>query len=227
MRIFAARKQAKSESGFTMIELVAALSITALLGIAIVTVIIGVLETNGKTQINAATTVKAQHVLTSFETDIKQAEEILAADKHSVIFFYRADNRCELHKYQFVPDAETENKLALFHTIKSGFVPGTVDCATLKDNILTSDSTALTEQTEIRNLSPDSRLYYFSETGDFAPRPGDPEFRLDDQIAPCKLSAVQLVLFTTAIAGDSTYQNENTIKTSIQSGAKGVACQPN
>jgi type II secretory pathway pseudopilin PulG len=215
------------QQGFTIIELVAALAITALLGIAIVSVIIGVLESNGKTQINAATTVRAQHVLTAFETDIKQAEEIVAADKHSVMFFYRADNRCELHLYKFIPDDQTENKLALFHTIRSGFVPGTVDCSTLKTNILTSDTPALTEQVELRNIGLNSRFYYFAENGDFAPRPGDPEFRLVDQISPCRISAVQMVLQTTAIAGDSTVLNENTIKTSVQSGAKGVACLPN
>lgn len=214
------------EQGFTIVELVAALAITALLGIAIISVIIGVLESTGKTQINAAMTVRAQHVLTSFETDIKQAEEIVAADRHSLMFFYRANNRCELHLYKFVPDDETENKLALFHSVRSGFVPGTVDCSTLKTNILTSDTPALTEQVELKNLGLGSRFYYFAENGDFAPRPGDPEFRLADQISPCRVSAVQIVMETTAIAGDTTVLNENTMKSSVQSGAKGVACLP-
>lgn len=216
-----------AQQGFTIVELVAALAITSLLGIAIISVIIGVLESNGKTQINAATTVRAQHVLTSFETDIKQAEEVIAADRHSVMFFYRANNRCELHTYKLVPDPQTEDKIALFHSIRSGFVPGTVDCSTLKTNILTSETPALTERIELRNLGLGTRFYYFAENGDFAPRPGDPEFRISDQISSCRISAVQLVLQTTALSGDTTVSNENTIKTSIQSGAKGVACLSN
>lgn len=214
------------QKGFTVIELVAALAITSLLGIAVVTVIIGVLESNGKTQINAATTVQAQHVLMAFERNAKQAEELISASRHGLQFFYRADNRCELHTYQFVPDSENPKKLALFHSIQSGFVPGTVDCSMLKDNILTSGSGAITTRTELSSLGANSRFVYYAENGDVAPRPGYAEFQVNDQVVPCKIAAVEIVLETTAIAGDSTYENEDAIKTSIQSGAKGVACLP-
>lgn len=221
------KRLASQQSGFTIIELVAALAITALLGIAVVTVIIGVLETNGKTQINAATTVKAQHVLIAFERNAKQAEELISASKQGMQFFYRADNRCELHTYQFVPDPENARKLALFHSIRSGFVPGTVDCSMLKDNILTSGEGAVTNRVELSSLGTNSRFVYYAENGDVAPRPGYAEFQINDQVASCKIAAVEIILETTSIAGDSTYINEDSIKTSIQSGAKGVACLPN
>lgn len=214
------------QNGFTLIEVVAALAITTVLGIAVVTVIIGVLESNGKTQINAATTVKAQHVLMAFERNTKQAEELVSASKHGIQFFYRADNRCELHTYQFVPDAETPKKLSLYHSVRSGFVPGTVDCSTLKDNILANSAGALTERTELTNIGPGSRFIFYAENGDSTPRPGYAEFRLADQVPPCKIAAIEIVLETTSLSGDTTYLNEDSIKTSIQSGAKGVACQP-
>lgn len=220
-----AKKVQNGDAGFTIIELVAAVAITTLLGIAIISVIIGVLDSNGKTQINAATTVKAQHALTNFEQNVKQAEEIVSASKHSVQFFYRANNRCEFHTYQFAPDQNLPQKLSLVHTIRSGFVPGTVDCSALSDSILSRSIGVLTERIELENLGAGSRFFYYGDNSAQIPRPGDADFRIRDQVNPCQITAIQIMTRTTAIAGDSTYENEDSVWSSIQANAKGVSCR--
>lgn len=214
----------KRNDGFTVVELVSALAISMIISIAVVTVVLGTLESTGKSQLNTATQAKIQVALNNFTINARNAENLYVADKHTLMFTYRMQNRCELHTYKFEPDIINPGYLALKHDISSAFVPGNVPCSDLKEALISSSNTANTERTEIHRINVNSGFGYFSEAGQAINRPDSILFNAENQNPLCQITSTNLTILSYALSEESEALVNNTTSVRFTNNALGLSC---
>jgi Tfp pilus assembly protein PilE len=223
MRYISSMKTSRS-AGFTLVELLSAMSITLILSIAVITVVLGSLNSTGKSQLNAAMQTKVQTALNSFIINARESEKLYVADKQTIIFSYRTSNKCELHRYSFVPDINNSTKLALQHEINSVFVPGTVDCNLVEETLLLRNNTANTLRIEIDRVEPGSGFTFYSEAARSVVTPESSGFSLEQQSPLCKITSVSISVLTNATAGDSESTVNNAMNVRLSNNALGLSC---
>lgn len=214
----------KNSKGFTLVELVSALAISLVISIAVVTVILGTLDSTGKSQLNTASQAKIQTALNNFTINARNAEEVYVADKNTLMFTYRMENRCELHKYKFVPDSRNPGYLALQHSIASVFIPGNVSCSELEESLLAETNAALTERVEINRLGVNSGFTYYAETGKSLIRPESSLFDPSDQTPLCKITSANITIFSYALSEESEAIVNNTTSIRFNNNSLGLTC---
>lgn len=214
----------KNQRGFTLIELISAMAITLILSIAVITVILGTLNSTGRTQLNAAIQSKVQTSVNSFVLNIRDAEKLYIADKNTVMFSYRTSNKCELHKYSFTPDPTDSTALALQHEISSVFVPGTVSCNSVETTLLTKNNTANTVRNEIDRVEVGSGFTYYSEAARAVITSESAGFNFAQQTPLCRITSVSITILTAASTAESENIVENTVNVRLSNNALGLGC---
>lgn len=214
----------RNNKGFTLVELVSALAITMVISIAVVTVILGTLDSTGKNQLNTTLQAKIQTSLNNFTINSRNAEKVYIADKSTLTFTYRMENRCELHTYKIVPDEINTGYSALIHKISSVFVPGNVPCEQLEASLLSGTNTASTERIEINRIGNNSGFTFFSEAGQAIPRPGSLAFDPLQQLPTCKITSANLTIFSYALSEESEAIVNNTTSIRFNNNALGLTC---
>lgn len=222
MRARCNHKEAKR--GFTLVELLAAMSITLILSTAVITVILGTLNSTGRSQLNAAIQSKVQTSVNTFVINVRDAEKIYVADKNTFMFSYRTSNKCELHKYYFSPDITDSTSLSLQHDISSVFVPGTVSCNSVEKTLLTKNNTANTSRFEISKVKPGSGFSYYSEASRAVVTPESPGFTVSKQTPLCKITSISITVLTSASTPESENIVENTVNVRLSNNALGLGC---
>jgi hypothetical protein len=214
----------RKDNGFTVVELVSALAISMIISIAVVTVILGTLESTGKSQLNTATQAKVQVALNNFTINARNAETVYIADKHTLMFTYRMENRCELHTYKFAPDAINPGYLAFVHQISSAFVPGNVPCSELKSALIQKANTANTDRIEINRVNINSGFKYFSEAGQGIERPDSRLFDITTQNPLCKITSTNVTILSYALSEESEALVNNTTSVRFTNNSLGLSC---
>lgn len=210
--------------GFTLVELISAMAITLILSIAVITVVLGSLNSTGKSQLNAAMQTKVQTALNSFVINTRESEKLYVADKQTIMFSYRTSNKCELHRYSFVPDINNNTKLALQHEINSVFVPGTVDCDAVEETLLLKNNTANTLRVEIDRVEQGSGFTFYSEAARSVITPESSGFSLEQQSPLCKITSVSISVLTNATSGDNESAVNNAMNVRLSNNALGLSC---
>lgn len=213
-----------NNKGFTIVELVSALAISMVISIAVVTVVLGTLDSTGKSQLNTAGQAKNQTSLNNFTINARNAEKLYVADKNILMFTYRMENRCELHEYKFTPDPINQGYLALKHSISSVFVPGNVSCSELEKALLSKANSAVTERYEISRVGVNSGFSYYSEAGRKLLRPESSLFDAAAQTPLCKITSASLTIFSYALSEESEAIVNNTTSIRFNNNALGLTC---
>jgi Tfp pilus assembly protein PilW len=212
------------QRGFTIVELVSAMAITMILSTAVVAVILGTLNSTGRSQLNAVVQTQVQIALNYFVINTRDAEKLYIADKNNIMFSFRNDNRCELHKYSFVPDEENLGSVALAHNVSSVFVPGTVSCSSVEEKLLSGSDSALTNNIDLKNLDPSSSFTFFSESTRSIVTPDSSGFNLSQQSPLCKITSVSINVRSYSKTKDVSNLIDNTMSVRLSNNALGLSC---
>jgi type II secretory pathway pseudopilin PulG len=217
-------KEKKRNGGFTIVELLSAMSITLILSIAVITVVLGTLNSTGRSQLNAAVQSKVQAALNSFVLNVRDSEKVYVADRNTFMFSYRTSNKCEMHKYYFIPDPTDSSSIALQHEISSVFVPGTVSCDSVEETLLTKNNTANTSRLEVDKVKIGSGFTYYSEASRAIVSPESAGFIISQQTPLCKITTVGITVLTSASTPDSENTVDNTMNVRLSNNALGLSC---
>jgi Tfp pilus assembly protein PilE len=212
------------QRGFTIVELVSALAITMILSTAVVAVILGTLNSTGRSQLNAVVQTKVQVALNYFVLNARGAEKLYIADTNNIMFSLRNSNKCELHKYYFAPDESNIGSVALMHTVSSVLVPGTVPCVSVESNLLSGVGTSDTNTRALDSLAPDSSFTFFSESARSIITPDNSGFNLSQQSPLCKITSVSINVQSYSKTRDNSNLIDNTMNVRLSNNALGLSC---
>jgi type II secretory pathway pseudopilin PulG len=217
-------KEKKLDGGFTILELLSAMAISLILSIAVITVVMGTLNSTGRSQLNAAVQSKVQTALNSFVLNVRDSEKVYVADRNTFMFSYRTNNKCEMHTYYFIPDPQDSTSIALQHDISSVFVPGTVSCSSVEETLLTKNNTANTSRIEVDKVKVGSGFTYYSEAARAIISPESAGFIISRQTPLCKITTIGITVLTSASTPSSSNTIDNTVNVRLSNNALGLAC---
>lgn len=218
------KSHASRQGGFTIVELVSAMAITLILSTAVIAVILGTLNSTGRSQLNAVVQTQVQIALNYFVINARDAERLYIADKNNIMFSFRNDNRCEMHKYSFVPDESNMGSVALARKVSSVSVPGTVSCDTAKDRLLAGAASLKTDTIELKNLDPESSFAFFSEATRSVVTPDNIDFSVAQQSPLCKITSVSINVRSYSKTQEVSSLVNNTVNVRLSNNALGLSC---
>lgn len=224
-RIAALRQRTQAEDGFTIFELVSAVTLASLVSIATVTILISVTTNVGHAQANTAVAAQTESVMTNFSRAIRGANTFEAFSAQGVLFITENGSACERHQYQYVADDVNPGRMALRHTVTSVQLPTGANCDSVAERLRSGSITPLNDAIELRSLRADSRFSLFASTGQEVPALGSPSYMPDGDLPNCKISAVEISLFNvlTNSKGGSAVQ-ANSARVALLNNVRGLTC---
>lgn len=224
-RVAVLRQRARSEDGFTIFELVAAVSLAGIVSLATISILISVTGNVGKSQANTAVAAQTESVMTNFSRAIRGASTFDAFTAQGTVFITEKGNTCERHQYQFVADDVNPGRMALRHTIAAVQVPTGAGCDSVLDKIRSQAVTAQNDRIEVRSLSPASRFDLYADNGQRIPALGAIAYLPEGDLPNCKIASVEVVLvnmLTTSKGGSAT--QENVARVALINNVRGLTC---
>lgn len=224
-RVTALRQRARSEEGFTIFELVSAVTLAGLVSIATVSILISVTANVGQSQANTAVAAQTESVMTNFSRAIRGASTFEAFSAQGVLFITENGSACERHQYQYVADDVNPGRMALRHVVTSVQLPTGAGCESVAERLRAGTITPLNDAIELRSLHPDSHFALFASTGQEIPALGSLSYLADGDLPNCKISAVDIVLRNTLTnsKGGSAIQ-ENYARVALMNNVRGLTC---
>lgn len=219
------RRRHPSDGGFTLVEMLVAMSISLVLGISIVTVIMSSMNIMGVSQAVAVADAKTQAVLNSFGSTVRDADSIKSISKDSLVVNYRTSNRCERHTWTFTGDPDNEGRVQLVHTVLALTLPGTLACASVDPSLSSGQLAPQTDRIELNNLGAGSRFGIFDAANKQVKVLGDEGFNAESMIPLCQISSVSILLQTPNMrAQGNNYTNDQKTQVGVRNNARGLTC---
>jgi hypothetical protein len=224
-RVDALRQRTQSEAGFTIFELVSAITLASLVSIATVTILISVTTNVGQSQANTAMSAQTESVVTNFSRAIRGANTFESFSAQGVMFMTENGITCEKHQYQYVADDVTPGRLALRHVVTSVELPTGASCESVAEKLRSGSIDPLNDDIELRSLRPDSHFSIYASTGQELPTLGSSDYVSDGDLPNCKIAAVDIVLnniLTNAKGGSAVQQNYAHV--ALLNNVRGLTC---
>lgn len=224
-RVIALRRSAHTEAGFTIFELVAAVSLSAIVSLATISILITVTANVGQSQANTAIAAQTESAMTTFTRNIRGASTFEAFSRQGVVFVTENGSNCERHNYQFVGDESNAGKMALRHQVTAVQIPVGATCESISDRLRSGTVEALNDSTELRSLAPSSHFRIYASTGQELPTIGSPVYLAETDLPTCRVTAIEIVIDNalTTSRGASVIQ-ENTARAALINNVRGLTC---
>lgn len=218
------RRRTASDAGFTLIEVLVAMSMSLIIGMSVVTIVIASMNILGVSQAVSVADAKTQAVLNSFGTTVREADSIKSVSKDSLVVNYRTENRCERHTWTFTGDPEHAGRMQLSHTILALTLPGTLVCAAVDPSLSSGTIAPQTSRVEITNLGAGSRFTYFDSASKKTSVLGDEGFNATQALPLCQIASVSILLQTPNIRAGGSYTNDQITQVAVRNNARGLSC---
>lgn len=224
-RVKALRERARSERGFTIFELVTAVTLSGVVSLATITILITVTGNVGRSQANTAIGAQTESVLTNFSRNIRGASVFEAFSTQSALFITENGSKCERHLYQFVSDDTNPGRMALRHTITAVDLPSGAGCSSVTDRLRSGAITPQNDSIELRSLDPSSKFRIYASTGQEIPPLGATAYLVDGDLPNCTIASVDLNLVNvlTTSRGASVKQ-DNTARVALLNNVRALTC---
>jgi prepilin-type N-terminal cleavage/methylation domain-containing protein len=218
-------KEQRSDAGFTLIEVLMVVAMSALLGIAITASIMGSMTFFSQVQVNAVQSAKNAKVFTELEQKIRGMDTLQSATSSSLGFIYRDTSTCQYHVYTLETDTNHNGRLRLRHTITSESVSGLLTCDSVSAALTGGTITPQVDRVEASDLGSTSAFKYNDGGGQTTFRLGDLGYNAATVLPLCQIAGVNLTLYTRFTTRNSTEPDlvEN-VTVSILNNVRGLNC---
>lgn len=219
------RARLREEHGFTLIESLLVVAMSALLGTAIVGTVMASLNVMSQVELNAADGGKNQKAYTDFAWHARNMDRLAAATSTAAAFTYRALNSCQMHVYSLESDPRHVNRVQLRHQITSVDLTGLSSCDSVYNLLISGTVSPQVDRIEANDLNPQSSFAWLNTAGGTEPRPGNATYDSGHTIPTCQLSAVSMTLYTHYYSKDTQVpdQPEN-VTVALLANARGTTC---
>lgn len=220
----ARRWASQRESGYSIVEVVVAISMSATLGLAASATIMWGLNVGAKTQANISLSSKTARILDKFEASVKDSDAIISATGTQVKYTFQRGVNCELHTYNF----DTSNgRTSLIHTVRSAALRGGNYCSNVQAALVAGTIGNQTSLTEVDNLGSASGFNYFSADGKRSLMPGEPGYDASTALALCRIGSITIVIYNKEqlLSQASSARNKaESLTTGLRSNNYGLTC---
>jgi prepilin-type N-terminal cleavage/methylation domain-containing protein len=213
-----------SAAGFTMVEVLTAVSISLVLALSVTAVVTSTLNVVADTELAATTGARSQKVISQFTSLAREASRIAAVSPTQISFSYRGSGQCELHTYRFEADPNNAGRLQLRHRTAALTVPYGSPCSSVDTKLLSTGAASNGNVVELSDLATTSRFTYFATTGQQALTPGDTGFSTATAIAPCMLGSTSITLGVRAVSRNKTSTATESGQAAFMNNLRGVGC---
>lgn len=209
-------------SGFSMIELVVALMMSSVLGLAAVGIVIWTINIAARTQANQVQSAQSAQILSNFENTVRDSDSIVNATATSFSYIFQRFSNCEYHTYTFVTAGSTVN---LSHTVDAVALSPGQYCLNVSAGLIAGTIGSVTSSTDATGLDPASAFQYFSLDGQRSYRSGEAGYNASAVISLCQIGSVTMNLVTSQqnIARASIAKTE-TVTAGVRSNSFGLTC---
>lgn len=224
-RLSVLRQRARAEEGFTIFELVSAVTLSAVVSLATVSILISVTGNVGQSQANTAVAAQTESVMTNFSRAIRGAETFDAFTAQSVIFITENGSTCERHHYQFAADDVNPGRMVLRHSVAAVQIPTGAGCESVLDSLRNGSVSPLNDSIEIRSLHPTSAFSLYADNGQKIPALGTSAYQPEADLPNCKIAAVDLALNNVLTTSKgATVTQENSARVALLNNVRGLTC---
>jgi len=215
-------KVTKGNSGYSLVEIIVAMSMSATLGIAASAVVIWGINISARTQANISLSAQTEIILNNFESTLRDSDTITSAMGTQMSYTFQRNNNCELHTYAF---STTNGVTSLIHTVRAGTLPNGNYCSDIQASLVAGTTGNQTSQTEANNLGATSGFNYWSSDGQRSLLSGETGYDVTKAIALCRIGAVTINLITSPQKLDkSSTSKTETITTDVRANNYGLTC---
>jgi prepilin-type N-terminal cleavage/methylation domain-containing protein len=222
-QVFAKRNASQSrDRGFSLIEMVVALSLSTILGISVTSIVVWTVNLTARSQANAIISGQSEKVLTGFETTVRDSDQIISATRTQLVYIFQRLNFCEEHTYTFVT---VSGVTSLTHIVRSAALTAGNYCSDITPTLLAGTVGTQTTKLEATNLDATSGFTYYSAEGQRTFVSGETDYSLSTVVPPCLLGSVTMTLITATQNNDrSSAAKTETVTAGIRTNTFGLTC---
>lgn len=213
-----ARTRRDRDAGFTMVEVLGAAAITAVLAAAVMVVVTGSLRFLSSSGLVTGAQAKAQYVLSEFSSVAREGQ-LVTATETDLVFITRGEGRCDRHTYALEADASDASLRQLSHTISSTTVPYGMSCQTIVTFPVNASNTVT--RVEMDGLAATSKLNYYDKVGQAMT---SQTLTSLGSGALCAIGGIELSLDLNIITQNKTVTSTETGFAAIRNNARGLGC---
>lgn len=215
-------RKSRGNSGFSMVELVFALAMSAVLGLVAAGIVIWTINIAARTQANQVQSAQSAQILSNFENTVRDSDSIVSATANTFSYIFQRFGNCEYHTYTFVTSGSTLN---LSHTVQAVTLSAGQLCLNVTSGLIAGTIGSSTNSTDATNLDPTSGFQYFSLDGQRSYRSGETLYVASSALAVCQIGSATMNLVTSQqnIARASVAKTE-TVTAGIRANSFGLTC---
>ena len=215
-------RKSRKNSGFSLIELVVALMMSSVLGLAATGVVIWTINIAARTQANQVQSAQSAQILSNFENTVRDSDSIVSATATTFSYIFQRFGSCEYHTYTFVTSGSTFN---LSHTVQAVTLSAGQLCLNATSGLIAGTIGSSTTSTDAVSLDPTSGFQYFSLDGQRSYRSGEIGYVASSALAVCQIGSATINLVTSQqnIARASVAKTE-TVTAGIRANSFGLTC---
>ena len=218
----AKKKFTRGDSGYSMVEIIVAVSMSATLGIAASAVVMWGLNVSARTQANISLSAQTERILGKFEASLRDSDVIVSATATQIVYTFQRNNNCELHTYAF---STTNGITSLTHTVRAGTLSTGNYCSNIQASLVAGTTGNLSSVVEATNLGSTSGFNYWSSDGQRSLMSGEAGYDPTTALAVCRIGAVTINIVTANQKFDrTTTAKTETLTTGIRANNYGLTC---
>lgn len=212
----------RGSAGYSLIEIIVALGMSATLGIAATAVVAWTVNVSARTQANTILSAQSEKVLNKFESSLRDSDQIISVSSTQIVYTFQRLSNCELHTYVF---STVGGVTTLTHITRIAILPAGNYCSNIATALLAGSVGAQTTIVEGTNLDPSSGFNYFSADAQRTYVSGEVGYDPTTVLPLCMIGSVTMNIVTnTQTLNNGTALKTETVTAGIRANQFGLTC---